>query len=82
MLPEGQADVEKLAEGGPFTCIEKIEKSGILSVVMPEDMELSGLGINSDTQVSSRNLNTGEEHFLSGKERTDRRRDCCSMNIY
>ena len=57
MLPEGQADVEKLAEGGPFTCIEKIEKSGILSVVMPEDMELSGLGINSDTQVSSRNLN-------------------------
>ncbi len=63
MLPEGQADVEKLAEGGPFTCIEKIEKSGILSVVMPEDMELSGLGINSDTQVSSRNLNTGRGTF-------------------
>ena len=63
MLPEGKADVEKLAEGGPFTCIEKIEKSGILSVVMPEDMELSGLGINSDTQVSCRNLNTGRGTF-------------------
>ena len=34
---------------------------------MPEDMELSGLGINSDTQVSSRNLNTGRGTFPARK---------------
>ena len=53
---EGVGD---LTEGGPFTCIEEIEKSGILSVVMPKDMELSGLAIEIDTQPSVRNLNRG-----------------------
>lgn len=62
-LPEGQTDIENLSESGPFTCIEKIEKSGILSVVLPEDMELSGLRIDPDTQVSARSLNTGRGTF-------------------
>lgn len=52
-----------LTDGGPFTCIEKIEKSGILSVVMPGDMELSGLQINPDVQVSNRELNRGRGIF-------------------
>ena len=52
-----------LTEGGPFTCIEEIEKSGILSVVMPKDMELSGLAIELETQPSARSLNTGKGTF-------------------
>ena len=57
---EGVGD---LTEGGPFTCIEEIEKSGILSVVMPKDMELSGLAIELDTQPSVRSLDTGRGTF-------------------
>ena len=57
---EGVGD---LTEGGPFTCIEEIEKSGILSVVMPKDMELSGLAIELETQPSARSLNTGKGTF-------------------
>ena len=57
------AGMEDLTEGGPFTCIEEIEKSGILSVVMPKDMELSGLEIDPDTQPSTRSLNTGRGTF-------------------
>ena len=41
-------------EGSPFTCIEQIEKAGILSVVMPKDMELSEKSIPLDSQVSKR----------------------------
>lgn len=61
-VPE-PAGMEDLTEGGPFTCIEEIEKSGILSVVMPKDMELSGLEIDPDTQPSARSLNTGRGTF-------------------
>lgn len=57
------AGADDLTGGGPFTCIEQIEKSGILSVVMPEDMELSGREITPDTQVSARSLNTGRGTF-------------------
>jgi hypothetical protein len=55
--------MENLTEGGPFTCIDQIEKSGILSVVMPKDMELSGLAIELETQPSARSLNTGRGTF-------------------
>lgn len=55
--------MENLTEGGPFTCIDQIEKSGILSVVMPKDMELSGLAIELETQPSARSLNTGKGTF-------------------
>lgn len=60
---ENETGGENLTDGGPFTCIEKIEKSGILSVVMPEDMELSGLKINPDAQASKRELNRGRGTF-------------------
>ena len=76
---EGVGD---LTEGGPFTCIEEIEKSGILSVVMPKDMELSGLAIELETQPSARSLNTGKEHFRSGRERTEWRKSCYLTNMY
>lgn len=49
--------------GSPFTCMEQIEKSGILSVVMPKDMALSGLEINPDEQPSVRSLNAGRGPF-------------------
>ena len=74
--------MENLTEGGPFTCIDQIEKSGILSVVMPKDMELSGLAIELDTQPSARSLNTGKEHFRSGRERTEWRKSCYLTNMY
>lgn len=57
------AGAENFTDGGPFTCIEKIEKSGILSVVMPGDMELSGRELDPDIQVSNRSLNTGKGVF-------------------
>lgn len=49
---------EKLEEN-PFTCLETIEKTGLLSVVMPKEMELSGLQILENMQPSNRNLNSG-----------------------
>lgn len=46
-----------------MTCLEQIEKSGILSVVMPQDMELSGRKIDPGQQASARKLNTGRGSF-------------------
>ena len=63
VISPDSAGMENLTEGGPFTCIDQIEKSGILSVVMPKDMELSGLAIELDTQPSARSLNTGRGTF-------------------
>lgn len=62
ILPDS-AEMEDMTEGGPFTCIEQIEKSGILSVVMPKDMELSGLAVELDAQPSVRSLNAGRGTF-------------------
>ena len=62
ILPDS-AEMEDMTEGGPFTCIEQIEKSGILSVVMPKDMELSGLAVELDAQPSGRSLNAGRGTF-------------------
>lgn len=62
-MPEEPAQAQEVTEGGPFTCIEKIEKSGILSVVMPADMELSGKKTDPDMQVSNRELNKGKGAF-------------------
>lgn len=50
-------------EGSPFSCLEQIEKFGLLSVVMPEEMELSGLEIDPDIQASVRKLNEGRGTF-------------------
>lgn len=49
--------------GNPFYCLEQIEKSGLLSVVMPQDMELSGKEIDLEKQVSMRSVNTGYGSF-------------------
>lgn len=54
---------EEQPEGSPFTCLEQIEKNGLLSVVMPENMELSGMEIDPDQQASNRSLNTGRGSF-------------------
>lgn len=59
----GQTDTSVIPEGNPFTSLEQIEKSGVLSLVMPSDMELSGLKINADEQASNRNLAAGRGTF-------------------
>lgn len=62
---EPEADVEEAVGETPVTCLDQIEKSGILSVVMPRDMELSGRKISPETQTSRRALNTGRGSFPS-----------------
>lgn len=63
-LPEEESpDAGDEETGNPFYCLEQIEKSGLLSVVMPPDMELSGKSIRLEDQVSVRNLNTGYGSF-------------------
>lgn len=57
------ADPEDGQTGNPFQCLEEIEKSGILSVVMPQDMSLSGKEIRLEDQVSVREINTGYGSF-------------------
>lgn len=62
-----EAETDKATEirngAGLFSCIDQIDKTGILSVVMPEDMELSGLETDTDRQVSNRDLNAGRGTF-------------------
>ncbi len=59
-----ETDVQgSIDEMNPFTCLEQIEKSGILSIVMPEEMELSGLQIIQEEQASVRALQTGRGMF-------------------
>lgn len=50
-------------EETPFDFLEQIEKSGLLSLVMPEDMELSGREISLGNQPSNRKRNTGTGSF-------------------
>ena len=63
---KGSADMQESEgglesnEGNPFSCVEQIENAGILSVVMPEGMELSGKAISPDSQASGRELHTGD----------------------
>ena len=63
-LPEEDSpDAGGQETGNPFQCLEQIEKSGILSVIMPQDMELSGKEIDLEDQASVRNVNTGYGSF-------------------
>ena len=58
---EGQPNLEEAQN--PFSCMEKIEKSGVLSVVLPKDMELSGKQITPGNQVSNRAIRSGRGSF-------------------
>lgn len=60
--PEQGGDVQKetdAPEKNLFSCMEGIEKQGILSVVLPADMELSGKKTEGLDHVSGRTLRTG-----------------------
>ena len=59
----GEQTSDTEMKGSPFGCLEQIEKSGLLSVVMPKEMELSGLEIELDNQASVRSLNQGRGTF-------------------
>ena len=58
---EGQPNLEEAQN--PFSCMEKIEKSGVLSVVLPKDMELSGKQITpGKSGVKQSELGVEEDH--------------------
>ena len=50
-------------EEDPFTCLEEIEKSGLLSVVLPKEMNLSGRAVSLEKQASYRKLTRGRGSF-------------------
>lgn len=56
---EGSDQIRQETGGDPFTCLEQLDKSGVLSLVMPERMELSGRRIRPEEQASARALETG-----------------------
>lgn len=58
---KGDSEDQILQEAGgdPFTCLEVLDKSGVLSLVMPEEMTLSGREIRQGEQASVRALSTG-----------------------
>lgn len=55
----GETQIDEEAGGDPFTCLEEIDRSGLLSLVMPEDMPLSGREIRKAEQASVRALAAG-----------------------
>lgn len=59
MKTGGEDRLQQEAGGDPFTCLEELEKSGVLSLVMPEEMTLSGREIRMEEQASVRALKTG-----------------------
>ena len=75
-VENGQYEEDGSAEDGtiqeqvqdPFASFEQIEKSGLLSLVLPEEMEVSGLRISPEEQVSRRTLRTGRGTFPMRKE--------------
>ncbi|MBC5689214.1 hypothetical protein H8S37_09820 [Mediterraneibacter sp. NSJ-55] len=58
LIPEGE-EAPDLGEENPFACLEEINKSGILSMVLPEEFPLSGKNVDLDSQPSYRNRITG-----------------------
>lgn len=56
---------ESAMDTDPFGCVNAIENAGILSIVLPHNMKLSGKTINLSSQLSYRNLITGRGNFPS-----------------
>lgn len=63
---ENSAELEESGEN-PFACVQQIEKSGLLSVVTPKEMEISGKQIDRNSQVSYRKLEKGRGIFPARK---------------
>ena len=63
---ENSAELEESGEN-PFACVQQIEKSGLLSVVTPKEMEISGKQIDRNSQVSYRKLEKGRGTFPARK---------------
>ena len=67
---EAQQDIPEagqIEEANPFSHLETMEKSGILSIVLPKEMELSGKQIDPENQASCRRLRTGYGTFPARK---------------
>lgn len=62
-LNEIKESSEQEIEEDPFTCMEEIEKSGLLSVVLPKEMKLSGREVSLEKQASYRRLTSGRGSF-------------------
>ena len=62
----GEENAAGLGSGeNPFACMEQIEKSGLLSIVLPRTMDLSGKQITLQNQASERTLRPGRGSFLA-----------------
>lgn len=61
------AEEDQIEEANPFSYLETMENSGILSIVLPKGMELSGKQINLESQASCRGLRTGYGTFPARK---------------
>lgn len=59
---ESESTSEEIQDN-PFSCIEQIDRSGILSIVMPEDKEVSQKAITPHLQVSNRSIQKGRGSF-------------------
>lgn len=58
-----EGEVSESMSENPFSFLEKIKQYGIVSVVLPENMEISEKEIRLETQVSYRSLTTGRGSF-------------------
>lgn len=54
---------QEMKEENPFMFVEKIEKTGLLSMVLPEKMDLSGKAVRLQEQASNRSLTQGYGTF-------------------
>ena len=68
LIPEGE-EAPDLGEENPFACLEEIKKSGILSMVLPEEFPLSGKNVDLDSQPSYRNRITGRGELPARQNR-------------
>ncbi|WP_270395926.1 DUF5702 domain-containing protein [Mediterraneibacter massiliensis] len=62
LFPEGE-EIPDLGDENPFVCIEEINKSGILVMVLPEEFSLSGKNVDLSIMSSYRGLMTGKGKF-------------------
>lgn len=68
--PGNEEETSVEIEENPFNCVEKIENEGLLSLVLPDGMDLPGKSIDLKNQASERNLMTGRG-TLPARTQTD-----------
>ncbi len=67
---DSEDQIVQEAGGDPFTCLEVLDKSGVLSLVMPDEMTLSGVRSGRGNRHRPGRSGQGSVHFRSGREQT------------